>query len=101
VNELHRLERTQLYNDAIRRILLRHWAQIGITSGAQKPHEYDCYITEIHRRLIHHVTEKDLFDHLWEIEAEHMGLYGDPSKTNELVQRLLSLASMFELDMSA
>jgi hypothetical protein len=89
-------DRAQRYHHAIREILLRDWDPIGVADIAGAQDEYDSYIPGIYGRLIHRVSEQELFDHLWQIETQHMGLFGDRGKTQQVTQKLLLLNAQFE-----
>jgi hypothetical protein len=85
------VDRAQRYHNAIRSILLQHWDPIGIGDVPEAQDEYDSYIGGIYSGLIHRVAEHDLFNHLWQIETDRMGLYGNRNKTQDVVHRLLAL----------
>ena len=89
-------DRARRYHHAIREILLRDWDPIGVGAVAQAQDEYDSYIPGIYGRLIHRISEQDLFDHLWQIETEHMGLFGNRGKTQQVAQKLLLLNTQLE-----
>ena len=42
------------------------------------------------------ISEQELFDHLWQIETEHMGLFGNRAKTQQITEKLLSLNTHLE-----
>jgi hypothetical protein len=44
----------------------------------------------------HRVSEQELFDHLWQIETQHMGLFGNRGKTQQVTQKPLLLNTQFE-----
>ena len=69
------------YHHAIRKVLLREWDPIGVVDEPEAQDEYDAYIHEIHGMLIRHETRHKLIDHLWWIETEHMGLFGNLTRT--------------------
>jgi hypothetical protein len=89
-------ERSRRYHRAIREILLRAWDPIGIGDIAGAQDEYDTYIPGIYGRLIHRISEQKLFDHLWQIEIEQMGLAGDRGKTQQAVKTLILLNAQVE-----
>ena len=89
-------ERARRYHHAIREILLRAWDPIGVGDVAEAQDEYDTYIPGIYGRLIHRIPEQELFDHLWQIEAQQMGLAGDRGKTQQAVRKLLLLNTQLE-----
>ena len=89
-------ERSRRYHRAIREILLRDWDPIGIGDVAEAQDEYDSYIPGIYGRLIHRISEQELLDHLWQIETEHMELFGNRGKTQQVAQKLLSLNAQLD-----
>jgi hypothetical protein len=86
-------DRAQRYHRAIREILLRDWDPIGAADIPEAQDEYDSYIPGIYSRLIRHVSQRDLFDHLWEIETQNMGLGANHAKTDAVAQKLVTLYS--------
>jgi hypothetical protein len=91
-----RLDRARRYHEAIRAILLREWDPIGIADEPHAQDEYDSYIHEIHGMLIRHEPRHRLADHLWWVETEHMGLFGNRSRTEAVVDRLIQLREEIE-----
>jgi len=94
-------DRARRYHHAIREILLRDWDPIGVGDVPEAQDEYDSYISGIYGRLIHRIPEQELFDHLWEIETQHMGLFGNRGKTQQVTQKLLLLNTQLESTPSA
>jgi len=92
----HYKDRAQRYHRAIREILLRDWDPIGVADIPEAQDEYDSYIPGIYGRLIRHIPEKELFDHLWQIQTEHMALFGNHGKTQRVTEKLLALNTEFE-----
>ena len=90
------LDRAKHYQEAIRTILLKDWDPIGVADVPQAQDEYDSYIHEIHGMLIRHVSRVELIDHLWWIESEGMGLYGNRGRTEVVVDRLIALRDEIE-----
>ena len=91
-----RLDRARLYHEAIRGILLREWDPIGVADEPEAQDEYDGYIHEIHGMLIRHEPRHRLVDHLWWIETERMGLFGNRSRTEAVADRLIGLYEEIE-----
>ena len=89
-------DRARRYHQAIREILLRDWDPIEVGDVAEAQDEYDSYIPSIYGRLIHRISEQELFDHLWQIETEHMCLFGNRGKTQQVAQKLLLLNTQLE-----
>jgi len=46
--------------------------------------------------LIRHEPEHKIFGHLWNIEAESMGLYGNHTRTEQVAKSLLRLRQQME-----
>jgi hypothetical protein len=90
------LDRARRYHDGIRRILLREWDPIGVADIAEAQDEYDSYVGKIHSMLIRHEPRHKLVDHLWWIEADNMGLAGNPQRTEAIADRLLGLRDELE-----
>ena len=86
-------DRAQRYHHAIREILLRHWDPIGVADIPEAQGEYDSYIPGIYGRLVRHVSQQDMFDHLWGIETQNMGLAANRAKTEAVAQKLVTLNS--------
>jgi hypothetical protein len=59
---------------AIRSVLLQDWDPIGVRDTAEAQDEYDSYSMPLYSFLRHRPSEKELVDHLYRLETEHMGL---------------------------
>ncbi len=90
------LDRSNQYQDGIRRILLREWDPIGVVDIAEAQDEYDGYVSKIHGMLVRHDLRQELIDHLWRIETVNMGLAGDRPRTEATADRLLRLRDELE-----
>lgn len=91
------LDRAKRYHNAIRQILLEEWDPIGIKDFPDAPQdEYDSYISGIYHRLINRVPRHELFDYLWEIENDYMGLSGNRSHTETVIEKLVALNEEIE-----
>jgi hypothetical protein len=90
------LDRARRYHAGIRRILLHDWDPIGVTDTAEAQDEYDSYIGKIYGMLIRHEPRHKLVEHLWLIETEYMGLFGNRQRTEATVDRLLSFRDEVE-----
>jgi hypothetical protein len=71
------LKRAQKYHDSIREILMDDWDPIGVKGIPEASDEYDSYASRIYKLLIHHENEDSIYNYLWEIEINHMGLSGN------------------------
>jgi hypothetical protein len=90
------LERAQRYHALIRDALLRDWDPIGVADIPDAQDEYDGYVASVHKLLIQQRSRTEVFDYLWWLETEHMGLKGDRQATLRFAERLLRLPQ--ELD---
>lgn len=72
----------------INKLLLEEWDPIGIryTSGAED--EYSQYAHYLYKIIQHSNSHRELFEYLWNIETEYMGLNGNKTKTEEFAQML-------------
>lgn len=84
-----RLDSARRYHHAIREVLLREWDPIGVVDEPEAQDEHDVYFHEIHGMLIRHEPRHKLIDHLWWIETEHMGLFGNLTRTQAVADRLI------------
>ncbi len=87
------LDHTQLFNKEIRRILLKDWDPIGIKDIAEAQDEYDTYVPAISQMITSHKSVHEIFEYLWWIETEHMGLIGNKQITKFIAAKLQSLFS--------
>ncbi|MBI2742634.1 MAG: hypothetical protein HYX48_01805 [Chlamydiales bacterium] len=69
-------------------LLLEKWDPIGISNTPGAEDEYHQYANDVYEIIKHSETYIPLFDYLWKIETEHMGLRGNKQKT-EAFARLL------------
>lgn len=85
------LQRAQSLQSKIKDVLLKEWDPIGVQGIPEAQDEYDAYVASIYKLLISKKTENEIFDYLWWLETEHMGLIGDQQRTRLIVRRLISL----------
>ncbi len=86
------LDHIQLLNKEIKRILLKDWDPIGIKDIAEAQDEYDSYVSLISQMIISHKSVHEIFEYLWWIETEHMGLIGNKQITKFIAVKLQLLA---------
>jgi hypothetical protein len=84
-------DRAKRYHESIRAVLLREWDPIGVAHVPQAQDEYDGYVPEIYTMLIRHSSPQQVFEHLWWIETQHMGLCGNRRKTEAIAERLCAI----------
>jgi hypothetical protein len=85
------LARAQRLHRAIHQALIEEWDPIGVGSFPEAADEYDGYIPTIYKLLIRRASKQEIFDYLWWLETEHMGLSGDRQATEHFAARLLEL----------
>lgn len=84
------------YSDKARRVqldikqaLINEWDPIGIGDIPEAQDEYDSYVATIYKFYLQNKTKSEIFDYLWWIETEHMGLVGDRQRTEKFAEKLL------------
>ena len=90
------LERTKRYQKLIREALLNEWDPIGVAAIPEAQDEYDAYVPAIHKLLIARKSFHEVFDYLWWLETEHMGLVGSRQATEYFAKRLLQIPNEIE-----
>jgi hypothetical protein len=83
-------------HDAIRWALLEDWDPIGVGEIAEARDEYDAYVPTIYKMLITRRSKREIFEYLWWLETEHMGLAGDKQATDSFAQRLCNMPDEIE-----
>ena len=89
-------ERARRYHAAIKTTLLNEWDPIGISDVPEAQDEYDSYVPGIHKMLISRSTEQEVFEYLWAIETQHMGLLGNRGHTEAVAGKLVQLVDEIE-----
>jgi len=92
------LPRVRRYHDAIRRALLTEWDPIGVAHSPEAQDEYDGYVSTVYKLLIRRAAVGEIFDYLWWVETEHMGLVGDRQATERFAGVLYDLGCAMERD---
>jgi hypothetical protein len=77
--------------EVIRDVLLREWDPIGISDVIEAQDEYDNYVGPVYSILERGGTEESLFEYLWWVETQHMGLIGQREQTEHIAARLIAL----------
>lgn len=85
------LDRAQAWHDAIRKALVEKWDPIGVREIPEAQDEYDHYVPAVYRLLVTRRPKQELFDYLWWLEREHMGLSGDRQATEAFAEYLQGL----------
>ena len=89
--------RARRYHKAIREALLHEWDPIGVRDIPEAQDEYDSYVGAVYELLITNRTQSEIFDYLWWLETEHMGLSGDRQATEAFAERLSRLPAELDL----
>ena len=84
-------KRAKTYHAYIKKALLNEWDPIGVVGIDEAQNEYDSYVPSIYKILISRNPKHELFDYLWWLETEHMGLTGDNQRTKKFTERLLEI----------
>jgi hypothetical protein len=79
------------YYEAVRVALLQEWDPIGVKHLFEASDEYDCCVSGVVRLLIDRKSENEIFDSLWHLETDHMGLHGDRPATSRFAKRLMEI----------
>jgi nitrate reductase alpha subunit len=91
--------RARRHHEAIRQALLKEWDPIGVSDIPEAQDEYDSYVSAIYKMLISERPQHEIFDYLWWLETEHMGLIGDRQATERFADRLMAIVR--EVDATA
>lgn len=83
----------QFLMEEIQKILLKEWDPIGIQDIPEAQDEYGSYVSDIYKLIQSKRTESEVFDYLWGIETEHMGLSGDKKHTQTIAHKLFKLSA--------
>jgi len=92
-------DRARAYHQAIKRALLEEWDPIGVKGIPDANYEYDAYVQTVYKMLISRQSRAEIFDYLWWLETQHMGLTGDRQATEKFADRLLEIPSEVESKM--
>jgi hypothetical protein len=87
------LKHAQDLHQTIRRAMLEDWDPIGIAHLPEAQDEYDSYISTIHKMLTSRRPRHEIFDYLWWLETDHMGLIGDRQATEQFAERLAQIVA--------
>jgi hypothetical protein len=81
-----------MHFDAILQNLLKEWDPIGVREIEGAQDEYNRYAGLIYKLLIDRKPELEIFNVLWCLETEHMGLTGNRQATEHFAERLTKLS---------
>ena len=83
-------EMSDLYK-TVRKAVHFEWDPIGVSSLTDQMGEYDSYVPRLCDLLSKIASEKEVFDYLWKLETESMGLQGNRAATERFACRLCGL----------
>jgi len=85
------LENAKQLHKSVRSLLLDEWDPIGVNDVPEANDEYDAYVRGVHKLLTTGKGATEVFDYLWWVETEHMGLPGDRQATLAVAEKLSEL----------
>ena len=69
----------------------KEWDPIGVCAYSEEMGEYDGYLPKLYELLKDGSSEEEIFNYLWVIETEVMGLLGDKEVTKKFSNLLINL----------
>lgn len=79
--------------EIVRKAMHTDWDPIGIAALTDQMGEYDSYIPGLCDLLGKNAPEKEVFDYLWTVERESIGLQGDREATVRFASWLCNLTT--------
>lgn len=77
----------------VRQILHVEWDPIGVSSFPGAQDEYESYVGEVCGLVSARAGKQRIFDYLWRMETEYMGLRGNRPRTEQIAERLANLSA--------
>jgi len=74
----------------IHKTLLEEWDPIGVRNIPEARDEYSQYVSDVYHIAKNHDTSTPLFDYLWNIETEYMGLKGNMKVTTLVAEKIFN-----------
>ena len=78
-------------HDIIRQSILKYWDPVGVVNIPEAQDEYDAYIPKLESLIINSSDIKVLFDYLWLIETDYMGISGNKDFTLNYAKKCYDL----------
>lgn len=75
----------------IRQAMLHDWDPIGVQDIPEAQDEYDSYVGAVFTLVEKRSTAAEIFQYLWTLETDHMGLTGDRETTQRVASALAAL----------
>lgn len=67
-------------------LLLKKWDPIGIQNIPEAKDEYSQYAIDLYKIIQSSGSCESLFEYLWEVETQNMGLKGNKARTKEFAE---------------
>lgn len=81
----------------IRNEIHKNWDPIGIWGLAQEMGEYDSYVQPLLNLLEEDATIEEVFEYLWKVETNFIGLNGDRVGTEEFATEIIRAFKSFRV----
>jgi hypothetical protein len=72
-------------------LLMTSWDPIGVADVDGAHDEYDGYVEDVTLLVMEKASFEEIFNYLWSLETEHMGMRGNLEKTQSFAQELVAL----------
>ena len=82
--------------ETIRRAVHINWDPIGVFELRTEMGEYDFYIKGLYELISKKASEKEIFEYLWTVETNSIGLQGNRSATERFAKWLWDLSKLTE-----
>lgn len=82
---------SQFYK-TVRRAVHTDWDPIGVADFSDDMGEYDSYVPTLCDMLGKGASEQEVFEYLWTVETESIGLQGNREATERFAKWLCSLS---------
>lgn len=79
-------------HERIENAFIEDWNPLCLKNDEDTRKKYYSYASTVYKLLLFHKSEKEIFDYLWSVETEKMGLKGNKEKTKEFVKKLIDLS---------
>lgn len=79
----------------IRRAVHKNWDPIGVSELTTELGEYDPYVQGLYKLVYNNASEKEIFDYLWTVETDSIGLQGNRPATERFAKWLWELSRAF------
>jgi hypothetical protein len=77
--------------EVLRESVMNEWDPIGVKDIPEAADEYDAYLGEIRQLVMANASIQHIFDYLWKVETQTMGLTGNREGTMHFAKHLSKL----------